>query len=261
VLHRAAYAALGLDWTYDAIDCGVAELPTVVAERADWAGFSATMPLKRALLDVAAIVEPTALEVGAANTLLPGAAGWTAANTDVAGIRAALLEQHGPAGPGTVLGAGGTAQAALVALRSFGITDVAVLVRDRSRGTALLDTAERIGVRVRLADLAADAAELGAPLVVSTLPPGAADGLAGRDWRPDQTVLDVVYDPWPTPLAARAQGAGVPLVGGLDLLVHQAVHQVELMTGLPGAPLAQMRAAGEAALAARTSHDSRAAPA
>jgi len=100
VLHRAAYADLGLDWTYDAIDCGVADLPAVLAERSDWAGFSATMPLKHALLDVAAEVRPVASTVGSANTLLRGPDGWIAENTDVAGIVAALAE-HSVA-PGSV---------------------------------------------------------------------------------------------------------------------------------------------------------------
>jgi shikimate dehydrogenase len=98
-------------------------------------------------------------------------------------------------------------------------------------------------------------------VLVSTVPAAAQTEPVLALVEDARLVFEVVYDPWPTPLAARAQGAGVPLVGGLDLLVHQAVRQVELMTGLPGAPLAQMRAAGEAALAARTSHDSRAAPA
>ncbi|MDT4916857.1 MAG: shikimate dehydrogenase, partial [Pseudonocardiales bacterium] len=85
VLHRAAYAALGLAWTYDAIDCGVDDLREVLAERAGWAGFSATMPLKNALLDVAAEVQPRAAAIGAANTLLPGPHGWIADNTDATG--------------------------------------------------------------------------------------------------------------------------------------------------------------------------------
>jgi shikimate dehydrogenase len=64
-------------------------------------------------------------------------------------------------------------------------------------------------------------------------------------------VFDVIYDPWPTPLALRAVHEGQVLVAGLDLLVHQAVLQLELMTGLTPAPLDVMRRAGEAALAAR----------
>jgi len=64
-------------------------------------------------------------------------------------------------------------------------------------------------------------------------------------------VFDVIYDPWPTPLATAATRAGQVLVGGLDLLVHQAAGQVELMTGARPAPLETMRAAGEAELARR----------
>src|SRR5690348_7299434 len=104
VLHRQAYAALGLDWTYDAIDCGVADLPAVLAERADWAGFSATMPLKHAVLDVAAAVRPSARLVGAANTLLPGPDGWIADNTDVLGVTGALAEHAVEPSSVTVLG-------------------------------------------------------------------------------------------------------------------------------------------------------------
>ncbi|HVU91070.1 MAG TPA: hypothetical protein VHC23_02480, partial [Jatrophihabitans sp.] len=117
VLHRAAYAELGLTgWTYEAIDCGPQDLPRVLAERADWAGFSATMPLKHAVLDVAAQVRPIAATVGSANTLLRGPDGWIADNTDVAGIVAALAEHSVAPSSVTVLGAGGTAQAMLAAL-------------------------------------------------------------------------------------------------------------------------------------------------
>ena len=94
MLHRAAYAALGLDWSYEAVDCGTAELPDVLARRADWAGFSCTMPLKRAVLEVADEVRPRAAAVGAGNTLLPRpGGGWIADNTDVAGIVATVRER------------------------------------------------------------------------------------------------------------------------------------------------------------------------
>lgn len=246
VLHRAAYAALELDWHYEAIDCGVAELPAVLAERADWAGFSATMPLKHALLDVAATVRPAAASVGAANTLLPGPAGWIAENTDVAGIVAALAEHDITPRTVTVLGAGGTAQAALAALRTSGVDDCAVLVRDQRRAAGLLETAERLGIRVRLADLRPDAPELGAQLVLSTLPPHAADPLADRPWAAGHAVLDVVYTPWPTALAAAAQAGGATVISGAVMLLHQAAAQVELMTGRP-APVEAMRRALAAA--------------
>jgi shikimate dehydrogenase len=242
VLHRAAYAALGIDWTYDAIDCGVEELPAVLAERADWAGFSCTMPLKHALLDVAAEVRPIAAAIGSGNTLLPGPDGWIADNTDVAGIVAAMAEYALAPTSVTILGAGGTAQAVLGALLALGVDSCTVLVRDPSRAGALTATGVRLGIDVALGPLAPDSDALAADLVVSTLPAGATNPLADRPWRPTQAVLDVVYAPWPTPLARAAQAGGAKVVSGALMLLHQAAVQVGLMTGQE-APVDDMRAA------------------
>ncbi|HLY33760.1 MAG TPA: shikimate dehydrogenase [Jatrophihabitantaceae bacterium] len=250
VLHRAAYTALGLDWTYEAIECTADELPQVLARRADWAGFSCTMPLKHAALDVAAHARATAQQVGAANTLLPAAdGGWIADNTDVDGVLGALRERASGWTDAVVLGAGGTAQAVVVALARAGLSELDVLVRDPSRVVALRDTAARVGVVLRVHALDPAAAALGASLVVSTMPPGAADPLAERAWTGKQTVLDVVYDPWPTPLAAAASARGASVVSGALMLLHQAAEQVALMTGEP-APVNAMRVALRAAVRA-----------
>lgn len=250
VLHRAAYAALGLHWQYEAIECGADDLAGVLADRVDWAGFSCTMPLKRAALELAQDSSDDARAVGAANTLRPLAGGgWRADNTDVTGLLAALGEvgersrRPGPRPPGvTLLGAGGTAQAALVALARLGAPDCAVLVRNPARTGELRAAAARAGIRVAVSPLSGDAPELAAPLVISTLPAGAADPVAGWPWAPDQTVVDVVYAPWPTSLAAAAASGGATVVGGALMLLHQAAAQVELMTGSP-APLEAMRTA------------------
>lgn len=242
VLHRAAYAALELNWTYDAIDCGAADLAGVVAARAGWAGFSCTMPLKRAALDLAATVSPIAAAVGSANTLLPGADGWIADNTDVGGIVAALHEHRVLPAQVTVLGGGGTAQAVLGALAEIGIGGCTVLVRDLARVDAVLGTAQRFGLEVqaRAFDHAQNA--LAAQLVVSTLPAGAGDPMADRAWSAEQAVFDVVYAGWPTPLARAAAAGGATVISGALMLLHQAAGQVELMTGL-AAPVEAMRAA------------------
>ena len=89
---------------------------------------------------------------------------------------------------------------------------------------------------------------LRAPLVIATTPAGATDALARDVPERPGTLFDVLYDPWPTALAAAWSAHGGDVVGGLDLLVHQAVLQVEQMTGRAPAPLAAMRAAGEQAL-------------
>jgi shikimate dehydrogenase len=246
VLHRAAYAELGLNWRYDAIDCGVAELGHVLAERADWAGFSATMPLKRALLDVADEVRAVAAAVGAANTLVPSAGGgWAADNTDAAGLATALEAGSGRVGPAesvALLGAGGTAQAALAALASLHVNRCMLVVRDPARAAEAVASARRLKVAVSI--VAWDDADraLDADVVISTLPAHAADVLAARRWRPSQTVLDVIYDGWPTRLAQAVAGAGATVISGAELLLQQAALQVELMTACQ-APRAAMRAA------------------
>ena len=256
-LHGAAYAALGLTgWRYELVECDEAGLPGFVDSLGpEWVGLSLTMPLKRAVLGMADEVSPLATAVGAANTLLlgdgPGRAGPRVENTDVAGLVEALRE----AGvrrveQAVILGAGGTAQGALAALREFGERSPRVLVRDPARTADLRAAAERLGVRPVISGGLLEAPLPEADVVISTLPGGAADPVRAGRWAAGTVVLDVVYAPWPTPFAAGAAAAGCRLVSGLAVLLHQAVAQVELMTGRAG-PVEAMRAALDAAVRAR----------
>jgi shikimate dehydrogenase len=250
-LHGAAYTALGLTgWRYDAVNCDEAALPPFVRRLGpEWAGLSLTMPLKRVALTVADEVSPLAGAVGAANTLVIGPPGTPrrAENTDVAGILAALREAGvDRVRAGVILGAGGTAQAALAALRELGEITPTVLVREPARTADLRTAADRLGVRPTIRGGLADLELPEADVVISTLPAGAADTLSPQRWVTRPVVLDVVYTPWPTPLAASALTSGCRIVSGLAVLLHQAVVQVELMTGRC-APIDQMRAALDAA--------------
>lgn len=242
-LHRAAYAALGLTgWRYDAVEVDEAGFPGFLAGLApEFVGLSCTMPLKRVALAAATEVAPAAAAVGAANTLLRTGGGWRADNTDVDGVLGALAEAGVTAPPAQVLllGAGGTAQAAVTALARLGVAHVTVAVRDARRAGPLQETAERVGVAATVVPFPD---RFCAGLVVSTLPGDAGAMLAGREWSGVRTLLDVVYAPWPTGLAAAAAAAGATVVGGRAVLLHQAGRQVELMTGRR-APLAAMRAA------------------
>lgn len=253
VLHRAAYAALGLDgWSYQAIDCGEDGLPALVAGCGpDWAGLSLTMPLKRAVLPLLAWTDPVAEATGGANTVVFTGGGTHGYNTDVAGLVTALAEAGVRPAAATVLGAGATACSALAALREMGLAEVTVAVRDPARAGGLLSVAERLGVRVSLGPFGP--LTEGLDLLLSTVPSGSADAWADglRELhQPPRAVLDVVYDPWPTPLAAAASAAGSVVVGGFEMLLHQAARQVELMTGRD-APVARMRQAGLAELSRR----------
>ena len=255
-MHRAAYAALGLDWRYDAFEVEEGELRGFIASLGDDVrGLSLTMPLKRVVLTTADDVSPLATAVGAANTLLfgdvPGRAGRRVENTDVAGLVQALRE----AGvqrveQAVILGAGGTAQAALAALRELGERSPRVLVRDVARSGDMRAAADRLGVQPVISGGLLEAPLPEADVVISTLPGDGADRVRADRWAAGTVVLDVVYAPWPTPFAARAAAAGCRLVSGLAVLLHQAVAQVELMTGRPG-PVEAMRAELDAAVRAR----------
>jgi len=258
VLHTAAYRALALDWTYTAVECDEAGLPAVLA-RPGWAGLSLTMPLKRAVLPLLDRTEPLAVEVGGANTVVFERGERHGYNTDVPGMVAALAEA-GVTAPAraTILGAGATACAALAALRETGLTSAVVLVRHQARAGGLLAAAGRLGMAVALRPFGTEVRDGG--LLISTVPAGAADFYAERARNPrlgSSAVLDVVYHPWPTPLAQAATRSGVIVVSGFDLLLHQAARQVELMTGIKPAPLDDMRAAGLAELARRAALPSR----
>jgi shikimate dehydrogenase len=251
VLHRAAYEALGLtDWTYDALDIGAADLPVLLAGLGqEWRGFSVTMPCKQAAVDAADLVEPLPRLLHAANTLVHTDVGWRAENTDVGGIGMALqLAGVEEVGAATIIGAGGTASAAAVALASLGAEHVDVVVRDPSRTGDVTRVLDVLGVPFTVT-LLADAAQ-DSPLVVSTVPITAQAALVHLPWRGRHTVLDVLYAPWPTPLAQRVAALGGTVTSGLDVLFWQATAQVELMTGHP-APIAAMRLALDAAVAAR----------
>ncbi|MEZ0365725.1 shikimate dehydrogenase [Mycobacterium sp. pUA109] len=242
-LHLAAYRALGLhDWSYDRIDCGADELPRLVRGFGpEWVGVSVTMPGKFAALACADSATARAELVGSANTLVRGADGWHADNTDIDGVRGALGAVSGRA---VVLGSGGTAPAAVAALADLGVDGITVVARNPDKAARLVDLGAGLGVPTvfcglddaGLAEVAAASAAL-----VSTVPAEVAARYAPV-LAPVPVLLDAIYDPWPTPLAAAVATAGGRVISGLQMLLHQAFTQVELFTGRP-APRAAMEAA------------------
>ncbi len=251
VIHNAGYAAAGLGgWAYTAIECAESELAGLVAGLgADWVGLSLTMPLKEVALEVAVAVAPLAAALGAANTLLRRGDGWYAENTDAPGIADALRAAGaGPVNTVSVLGGGGTARAGIAAARELGAQRVTVYVRRPEAGEQLRGMAQALGVPLEVAPWARAAACRDDDVVISTVPVGVADDLADGEWPASTVVFDVVYHPWPTPLAQAAHRAGCRVVSGLDLLLAQGVRQFELFTGV-AAPVEAMRAALTAAAA------------
>lgn len=241
MLHRAAYHELGLDWTYDAVELRPDQLGSFLDGLDDrWRGLSLTMPLKLAVLPLLDDVGELARDVAAANTVLLDGGRRRGENTDVHGMVAALAEAGlTSVRRSVVLGGGATARSALAALALLGDRSPRLVVR--SEPVETLAAARRLGVTPTVV-AAGTAALRDCDLVVSTLPPGAADrfadDLAGA-LADVPVLLDVVYDPWPTALSRACHGT---VVGGAQMLLHQAAAQVELMTGCP-APLEAMRAA------------------
>jgi shikimate dehydrogenase len=245
LLHLAAYQALGLsDWTYERIECGADELPGLVgAFGPEWVGVSVTMPGKFAALQFADERTDRAELVGAANTLLRTPNGWRADNTDIDGVAGALGSAGLVTDAAVVSGSGGTAPAAIVGLADLGVTDITIAARNPDKAAGLIVLARRVGAAARFCDLNSDAvsdAVSAAGVLVSTLPADVAAGYsdicAGAP-----VLLDVIYDPWPTPLASAVAVAGGQVISGLQMLLHQAFAQVEQFTGLP-APRAAMAA-------------------
>jgi shikimate dehydrogenase len=257
-LHRAAYRELGLDdWTYDLVECDEAGLAGYVESRdREWAGLSLTMPLKRTVLPLLDHADHMAAATGGANTVVFRPEGRYGYNTDVQGIVDALTEAGAPApGAVTIIGAGATACSALAAAGELGAPGADVILRDPARAGAVLATAEKLGLKVRLRPFE-DQRQGDAvvpDLLISTVPAGATNLFSERTLfarTPPMAVMDVVYHPWPTPLALAAAAAGAIVASGFALLLYQAAAQFELMTGKP-APLEAMRAAGQAELASR----------
>ena len=261
-IHRAAYRQLGVPWHYSAVRCGEAGLARFIAGRGpEWLGCSVTMPLKVEAHRIADALDPVAVESGVANTLVRREdGGWFGANTDVAGLAAAIRRAGLDATDTVVIGSGATAVSAVLAARSLGAARISLLARN---AVAARDLAERFGGTASAAgagpvdiDYAGDGSrELPLSrtptLVISTLPGPAAARVELPTSLLGVPLFDVAYDPWPSPLAERWRRSGGQSWPGTDMLVEQALLQVRLFTHgdatvpLPdeGAVAAAMRAA------------------
>jgi shikimate dehydrogenase len=255
VLHRAAYAELGLDWEYDAREVRQDELAGFLDGLDEtWRGLSLTMPLKRTVVPLLDELTDRAAQARAANTVILEQGRRIGHNTDIPGAAAAIRERtDAPVRTAVILGGGATASSTLLALADLGCSLVRVVVRDPSRVQETLDAAGRHPARptvevLSFREAASAAASLRPSVVVSTIPADAQVESVLRVARTAPVVFDVIYDPWPTPLARLTAAEGQSFVSGLDLLVHQAALQVTLMTGAAEPPIAAMRAAGLAAL-------------
>ncbi|MCX6430245.1 MAG: shikimate dehydrogenase [Actinobacteria bacterium] len=227
-LHRAAYRFLGIEGSYEAIDVTTENLEQFLGAVDDsWTGFSLTMPLKERVLEIVENVELLARDIASANTLVRGGDGWHALTTDVNGFRAAMqfreMENFSSV---VLLGSGATARAAARAFDGEGRT-ITVVHRSRHRESAMIQAAPLSSVRFLTWGTEIPSVDL----LVNTTPRTVADEVA-RDQSHNfgGVLFEALYDPWPTNLLSEWKSRGLPCIDGLDLLVHQGIDQVALMT-------------------------------
>ncbi len=225
-MHNAALAHVGLaDWRYQRLPVA----PELFAETvqalfgAGFRGANVTIPHKLAALALADEASERARAIGAANTLLFDDGAVWAENTDAPALVAALpIEVAGATAQ--VLGAGGSARAAVWALLDAGAGEVRVWNRRHERAREL---AGRAVTECEPADLLVNCT----PSDLGDLP------VEVEDYR---CIADYAYGDNPRALVARARAAGIPVVDGLELLVRQGALSFELFTGRP-APVEVMR--------------------
>ncbi|MBO9577332.1 MAG: shikimate dehydrogenase [Microbacteriaceae bacterium] len=242
LLHRAAYAALGLPWTYERHEIGEGGLEAfLLGLDRSWRGCSLTMPLKREALDLVQEASPVAMLTKAVNTLSFVDGVVRGHNTDVRGVVTAL-RTNGVASPRDpwILGAGATAGSVIAALGRMGAPKVRVTARRPAQAAALTGLANKFNVDLQVVPWDRNTKVDHADLVVNTIPQWSPEaGLAfPEDVRRHVPLFEVVYDPWPSPLADGWFEADGKVISGLEMLLHQAVAQVRIFaTGDENAPL------------------------
>ncbi|MGA1362566.1 MAG: shikimate dehydrogenase [Ilumatobacteraceae bacterium] len=251
VMHGASFRELGVDWTYDAVDCTVEELGTFIAgvRSGSHAGLSVTMPLKEAIVPLLDRLDANATVLGAVNCVSVRGGTLVGHNTDGDGCADALENEAGAVLAGAravVLGAGGTARSVVTALARRGAS-VRVVNRTPARADEVVSVARRaLGGDVDIvtgsmsdigrASVLVNTTSVGMNSDDSPVEPGELHG--------GLVVLDAVYSPIDTALLRSARAAGARTVDGLWMLVHQARHQQLLWFGRC-APAALMRSESE----------------
>jgi shikimate dehydrogenase len=245
LMHGAAFRALGLPHTYEAVRVSAEELPAIVdaLREGRWDGLNVTVPHKARALALADDVSEDALAIGAANTLARVGGRVRAFNTDAPALALEIAELAGPraweGARGLVLGSGGAARAAVAALKThLGVRDV--VVRGRSPGALgalpLVPSAEgesSTSVVLQATSAGMRGADPGEPIAAC---------VAWEALPEDAVALDLVYAPAETPFLRAARARGLRAENGLGMLARQGALAFEIWTGIP-APLPVMRSA------------------
>lgn len=247
-IHNAAFRAAGLSWLFVAweVPDGLAGEALSAMKSLGMVGLSVTMPHKTAVAEAVDTLSPQAKKLQAVNCVARQGDQLVGHNTDGIGFLASLRDEADfePRGKtALVVGAGGAARAVVLALAEAGAADIGILNRTPARAQAAADLAPEV------TRLAAPREAGGFDLVVNATPvgmAGSAGGSAGGagstaddlplpvdDLHSEQLLVDLIYEPLETPLLQAARARGVPAIGGLGMLVHQAAAAFEIWTQRP----------------------------
>ena len=236
-LHRAAYTVLDVPFSYDAMEVSTSHLAEFVQSCGrDWVGLSLTMPLKHEVVALLDRVDDLGALTRAVNTVRFTDAGVEGFNTDVGGLMQPLLDA-GVSSPAhvLVLGAGATAGSAVAAASRLGAFAITIGARSVERAATVVELGRRLATEIEVVDLTEIEgwADMRQPdVVINTLPGRAADTLSfSAEARRASVLFDVVYDPWPTVIAASWTDAGGRVIAGIEMLVAQALRQVRVFVG------------------------------
>ena len=225
LLHKRAYEILGIPANYQAIELTPANAYAFFSRALveNWTGFSLTMPLKETIFDLTDEldfqIEPMARRIRSANTLIREGSTFRAISTDCSGF--ARLLSNCKKERVAIIGGGGTARAALGALDGDAL-EIDFLLRSAERSN-LLST---IALTSKLGFFDMRHPLEGYDLVISTVPEGASDGIARILEFQIPVFCEVLYNPYPTELLAKAMSLGGETIDGMDLLVEQALDQI-----------------------------------
>ena len=236
-IHTKAFELLGIVGEYQAIEVEEKSFPAFFAKNSEekWNGFSLTMPLKEIVLQASTQVDDRATRVNSANTLYRSGDGWAVTSTDYLAFET-LLSVDANANV-AIIGGGGTARAAIGSLNSK-LKSVDVLLRNPARVQAMSTAAPDIKVKQCEMGTSLDSYDL----IIQTTPSGAFDQYVTNLNSATGVLLECLYKPWPTPLASRFADLGGTVISGKELLVEQALFQIELFTQMK-IDFAQMRQA------------------
>ena len=239
-IHSAAYRALNLNWSYEAIELKEASFIDFMSGLdGSWLGFSVTMPLKRAAFDLGTTRDEDASAIGVANTLVKNGEGWSAYNTDVGGFIAAVQAVGlDPVGHATIVGAGATALSAALALKKMGVEALRIFARNSVQIELLQATPALQGIHIEAANLShylpseerkQEKLVQTTDLWVNTLPGTVSSNLIfDAEAISRSSIFDLSYDPYPSKLVENWTQEDRPGLDGLELLVQQALLQVRL---------------------------------